>query len=157
MFFVVLKLFRFAFTFLFFNMLPFCNRPLSQQVWIEVIPKVKRKQRSQWQVQHEPSKSGPVFILKVVDTLVFDTKIFSKSSFIFVKNCKVHFYNKFFFVKKWQKSMSPKNFPLHQNLNFIRQSQLMGKIKELLLNNIVSKIRECTTFTSMNTGPDFDP
>ena len=46
MFFVVLKLFRFAFTFLFFNMLPFCNRPLSQQVWIEVIPKVKRKQRS---------------------------------------------------------------------------------------------------------------
>ena len=65
---LVLKLFRFAFTFLFFNMLPFCNRPLNQQVWIEVIPKVKQKQRSLWQVQHEPSKSGPVFILKVVDT-----------------------------------------------------------------------------------------
>ena len=116
---------------------------------IKVVPKVKGKQYSQWQVQHEPSKwQTPQYL-----TLRFLVKFLS----FLLKIVKFTFIINFFFVKKWQKSMSPKNFPLHQNLNFIRQSQLMGKIKELLLNNIVSKIRECTTFTSMNTGPDFDP
>ena len=52
----------------------------------KVLPKVKRKQGSYWQVLHEPSKSFPVFMLKVVDSLTFDTKLFNKSSFIFLTN-----------------------------------------------------------------------
>ena len=46
---------------------------------------------------HEPSKSGPVFMLKVVDSSVFDTKLFNKSSFIFLTN---QFYKKFRFIIK---------------------------------------------------------
>ena len=53
----------------------------------KVISKVDRKQRSQWQIQHEPPRSGPVFMLKVVDSLAFDTKLFNKGlSFFLLMN-----------------------------------------------------------------------
>ena len=58
----------------------------SELIENKVISKVKQKQRSKWQVQHEPSKSGPVFVLKVVDSLAFDTRLFNKSSSIFLTN-----------------------------------------------------------------------
>ena len=48
-------------------------------VWPKVIPKVKWKQRSLWQAQHETPKYGPVFIVKVVDFVVIEANIFYKS------------------------------------------------------------------------------
>ena len=46
------------------------------------------------------------------------------------------------------------NFSVRKRLHWLRS--LRHLMNELLLNNIVSKTRECTTF-SMNTRPDFDP
>ena len=63
-------------------------------MFTKVISKVKRKQRPLWQVEHEPSKSGPVFMLKLVDFLVIETNVFNKSSSIF---CNSYFYS----IKCW--------------------------------------------------------
>ena len=35
---------------------------------VQLISKVDRKQRSYWQIQHEPPKSSPVFMVKVIDS-----------------------------------------------------------------------------------------
>ena len=56
----------------------------------KVDSKVKQKQRSWWQVQHETPKSGPVFIVKVVDSVVIEANLFYKSSSI---SSKYYFYS----------------------------------------------------------------
>ena len=75
-------------------------------------------------------------MLKVVDSLVFDTKLFDKSSFIFptnklcTANKKFTLIIKIFFCEKWLKSMGPKHGFSEPTLNLIeglrekRQSML---------------------------------
>ena len=49
-------------------------------------------------MQHESSKYGPVFMVKVADSLAFDSKLFTKSDFQSGVNYSIHL---FFHVGKY--------------------------------------------------------
>ena len=86
----------------------------------KVISKVKQKQRSWWQVQHETPKSGPVFIVKVVDSVVIEANLFYKSSSI---SSKYYFYS----IKKFISTIK-KTFCGNVQFQWVLKSYYLTKI-----------------------------
>ena len=95
----------------------------------------------------------------MVDSLAFDTKLFNKSSFIFLKNqfCVIKFCfgssSKFLGLIDFSHFFTEENFDSQCEL-FTGYNLSVRKLKDFQLNNFVSNGKESTTF-SINTGPDF--